>query len=247
MPSPRILYFDIETFPLLSHTWNKFVDGPVVAIERDWSIASVAWKWDHMRGVRGLDCRDHVHDDTKVIEQMWRLFDEADVVIGHNGDRFDIRKVQARMLLLGLEPPSPFQSIDTLKVVKRHFNLTSNRLGDVCHALGIGDKTPTGGFELWLGCLENDWRAWDKMMRYNKQDVRLLPLLYERLRPWISNHPVLHNDGCPKCGSLAIQRRGQGRLKSGRSYVQYQCQDCKGYYRERTTIPGNSVTDVTRR
>ena len=109
MTSPRILYFDIETFPMLAHVWNKFVDGPVVGIEREWTIASIAWTWEGTSRVYTMDCRADVHDDVPLLVKLWELFDNADVIIGHNADRFDIRKVQARFLLEVFPPPSPFQ------------------------------------------------------------------------------------------------------------------------------------------
>lgn len=231
---PKILYFDIETFPLMAHVWSKFVDGSVIAVEREWTIASIAWKWEHQKRVHGLDCRGHVHDDTLLLTKLWDLFDEADVVIGHNLDKFDVKKVNARFLLEGYPPPSPYQTIDTLKEIRKVAALTSNRLGDVCHQLGIGDKVSTGGFELWLGCLEDQRWAWDKMMRYNKQDVALLPELYKRIRPWMKTHPVLHDTGCHTCGSHNVQKRGTRRTRTGSEYQQYQCNACLSYFREPT-------------
>ena len=245
--SPRILYFDIETFPLLAHVWSKFVDGPVVSIEREWSIASIAWKWEGEKRTHAMDARDDIHDDTDMVVKLHELFDEADVVIGHNANGFDIKKAQGRMLLLGLTPPSPFLSIDTLTVVKRHFKLTSNRLGDVCEALGLGGKVSTGGWELWAQCLAGDERAWNKMVRYNKQDVALLPDLYHRLRPWISNHPVLHDSGCPKCGSDHSHGRGYYTTKSGTKYQQRECQDCGGYFSLPGMVSKAESRDITRR
>ena len=245
--SPRILYFDIETFPLLAHVWSKFVDGPVVSIEREWSIASIAWAWEGEKRTHAMDARDDIHDDTAMVVKLHELFDEADVVIGHNANGFDIKKAQGRMLLLGLTPPSPFLSIDTLTVVKRHFKLTSNRLGDVCEALGLGGKVSTGGWELWAQCLAGDDPAWNKMVRYNKQDVALLPDLYHRLRPWISNHPVLHDSGCPKCGSDHSHGRGYYTTKSGTKYQQRECQDCGGYFSLPGMVSKAESRDITRR
>jgi uncharacterized protein YprB with RNaseH-like and TPR domain len=224
--SPRILYFDIETFPLLADVWSRFVDGPVIAIERDWNMACIAWQWEgektiHVESLRGKD----PHDDLPLVVTMWRLFDQADFVIGHNGDKFDIKKVQARMLLLGMDPPSPFQSVDTLRIARRHFALTSNKLDDLCQALGMGQKAATGGWALWAGCLAGDDASWAKMEKYNRQDIVLLKKLYETLRPWMSNHPIMHPGGCHVCGSDHLQKRGTRRT-SMLTYQLYQCLDC---------------------
>jgi uncharacterized protein YprB with RNaseH-like and TPR domain len=227
---PKILYFDIETFPLLAHVWSRFVDGPVVAIEREWSIGCIAWQWEggkvQVRSLKGMD----VHDDTHLLNVLWELFDEADVVIGHNGNKFDIKKVQARFLLEGFDPPSPFQSIDTLVIARRHFALTSNKLNDLCQALGMGEKVDTGGWSLWAGCLDGDAQAWNRMEKYNKQDIVLLRDLYMKLRPWATSHPTIHPAGCPVCGSDHIQSRGTRRVQS-LTYRQFQCMECMGWFK----------------
>lgn len=228
----KTLYFDIETVPLLAHTWSRFVDGPVVAIERDWNIICIAWQWEgekkiHVQSLKG---QADVHDDTPLLETLWQLFDEADIVIGHNGNRFDIPKVQARFLLEGYGPTSPFDGIDTLSIVKRHFKLTSNRLGDVGEALGLGGKTPHTGWEMWDACLKQPTgRHWELMEKYNKQDITLLRELYLKVRSWATSHPVVHEAGCPTCGSSHIQSRGTRRRQS-LTYPQFHCQSCGAWF-----------------
>ena len=74
------------------------------------------------------------------------MFDEADVVIAHNGDKFDMRKANARFG--HYEPPMPVQQVDTLKVARKYFKFESNKLGDLGEHLGLGNKEVTGGFAL---------------------------------------------------------------------------------------------------
>lgn len=233
--TPRILFFDIETFPLLAHVWSRFVDGPVIAIERDWNMACIAWQWEgeeiEVMSLRGED----PHDDGVLVAKMWSLFDEADFVIGHNGDKFDIKKVQARFLLAGMDPPSPFQSVDTLRIARRHFALTSNRLGDLCEALGLVGKLPTGGWQLWAGCMEGDDDSWQRMEDYNVQDIKALRDLYMVLRPWMSNHPIMHNKGCHVCGSTRLHKRGTRRT-SMFTYQLYKCLDCGAWPKDPVSL-----------
>jgi DNA polymerase elongation subunit (family B) len=240
MPSQKILYFDVETVPLLAHTWSKWVDGPVVAIERDWNLICIAWHWEgdetssgnpriHVQSLQG---QADVHDDTPLLDTLWDLFNDADIVIGHNGNKFDIPKVQARFLLEGYGAPSPFDGVDTLSIVKRHFKLTSNRLGDVGEALDIGGKTPHTGWEMWDSCLKHpEGDHWKLMEKYNIQDIALLVKLYKKVRSWATSHPTVHVSGCPICGSSHIQSRGSRRRKS-LTYPQFQCQapDCGAWF-----------------
>jgi hypothetical protein len=232
----RILIFDVETSPMLAHVWSKWVDGSVIDIQEDWYMLAVAWKWLGEKETHVLSVTpDEPDNDEHLIRQLHELFDEADIVVGHNGDRFDVRKSQARMLLLGMEPPSPFKTIDTLKVLKKSFMLTSNKLDDACQALGLRGKVEHTGFQLWLDCMAGDPDALELMREYNRVDVEILEELYLKLRPWISSHPHVHNTAegeCPVCGSDNIHGHGTVSTKTA-IYQRHRCQECGSVFRGR--------------
>jgi hypothetical protein len=237
------LLWDIETAPNLAYTWGKWEQN-VIAFETEWHVLSIAWKWlgDSGVKVRGLDdykrfARDP-ENDRDLVAEAWRLFDEADIVVAHNGVAFDTKKIQARMLIHGMDPPSTYREVDTLKIARRHFAMTSNRLDDLCRTLEIGGKRETGGFQTWLGCIKGDPASWRKMKRYNAHDVRLLEALYLKLRPW-GAHPNVatmagHPDACPKCGST------DGMIGHGYAYTQvsrrrrFKCKACGAVVSDRT-------------
>ena len=240
--SPRVLFFDIETAPNLSYVWGHY-DQNVIRHEREWYIMCYSAKWQGEREiiVDALDdypdyYKDH-ENDIRVVQNLWDLLDSADIVIAHNGDKFDIRKANARFVAHGLGPTSPFKTVDTLKVARRNFMFNSNKLGDLGVHLGLGGKEATGGFETWAGCMRGDLKAWAKMKKYAKQDTRLLEKVYLALRPWMKSHPNLNvfgggGSGCPTCGSSKLQRRGT-RTTNTMTYQQYQCQKCSSYSRAR--------------
>ena len=82
----------------------------------------------------------NLDNDFFLVKDLRNLFDEADVLIAHNGDRFDVRKAQARMVAYSMKPPSRYQTIDTLKAARKYFKFESNRLNDLGQYLGIGKK-----------------------------------------------------------------------------------------------------------
>lgn len=239
MPEPRILLWDIESAPALGYVWGKWEQN-VLAFQTDWYVISIAYKWlgDKTTYVKGLVDYDRYfvnpEDDYELASLAHKLFSEADIVVAHNGISFDTRKIQARMLFHGFDPPTPFKEVDTLKIARKHFAFTSNKLGDLCDSLGIGRKLETGGFETWLGCMRGDEKAWAKMKRYNKQDVVILEKLYLRLLPWTSTHPNLASiserpTACPKCGStVGMQARGF-TLSALSRRQRYQCNGCGGW------------------
>ena len=128
-------------------------------------------KWYGENKIRCLGLNDYddyaldKDNDLDLTKTIHRLIDEADLTIAHNGDRFDTRKVHARFAIHGLNPPSPVRSIDTLKVARKYFAFTSNRLNDLGEVLGLGKKESTGGFQLWLDCMAGDARAWARMKK----------------------------------------------------------------------------------
>lgn len=238
----KILFYDIETAPNLSYVWGKY-EQDVIAYEKEWYMLCFAYKWLGEKKVHAVSLPDFKlykkdkQNDKHVIEKLWELFNEADIVIAHNGDKFDQRKSNARFAYHGLTPPSPYKTIDTKKVAKKYFAFNSNKLDDLGDHLGIGRKIQTGGFSLWKGCMEGDEKAWKKMIQYNKNDVKLLEDVYLKLRPWITNHPNLNimlgtDRNCPNCGSNQLQKRGTYKTNTN-VYQQYWCKSCGKWPRQR--------------
>ena len=247
----QVLFYDIETAPNLSYVWGHYEQN-VVAHEREWYVMCVSYKWEHEKRpkVVSLPQFDRYgkdpEDDFEVTKATWNLFDQADIVIAHNGDKFDNRKMNARFLAHGLGPPSPYQTVDTLKVARKYFSFNSNRLGDLGAHLGLGGKEHTGGFELWAGCMRGEEAAWRKMVKYARRDVDLLEKVYIALRPWMTNHPSRLMDGirgCPTCGEDALVRRGF-RTTQAMTYARYRCSACGAYCRGRTAVPDAPRPDV---
>jgi hypothetical protein len=153
--------------------------------------------------------------------------------MGHNVDKFDVRKVNAKLIQHGFTPPSPYKTIDTLKIARRYFKFDSNRLNDLGVLLGLGKKVETGGFSLWEKCIAGEKKAWERMKKYNKQDVVLLERVYLKLRPWMKNHPDIFKIGveCQKCGSTNVQWNGY-RITKTKKHRRFCCQNCGGWGQE---------------
>ncbi len=246
MNKPKILIFDIETAPNLGYIWGMYEQN-VIEFKNEWYMLSFTAKWlgESAKTYALPDYHNYKpgsENDKELVKQLWKLFDEADIVIAHNGDEFDIKKANARFSYHQLPPPSPYKTVDTKKVAKKYFSFNSNSLNNLGKHLGLGEKIDTGGFKTWKGCMDGDKKSWATMKKYNKQDVILLEKVYLRLLPWMNGHPVLgalQNNGeiCPKCGSKHLQKRGIAVTKTGR-YVRYQCQGCGGWGRSTTSLKG---------
>ena len=236
----KILHIDIETAPALGWVWGKWEQN-VIDFDKYWYILSFAAKWhkDNKVIVKGLiDYKEYNKDkenDKKLVEDIWKLLDEADIVCGHNLDLFDIKKINARFTYYNIKPPSPYKTVDTLKVARKYFKFDSNKLDDVARFLNLGQKVHHTGFELWKGCMKGEKKSWNLMKNYNKNDTLLLEKLYIKLLPWMSGHPnvgMFKENGivCPKCGSDKTQSRGYIVNKTTK-YKRAQCQNCGGWFK----------------
>jgi DNA polymerase elongation subunit (family B) len=225
----KVVFLDIETSPSLGFVWGKY-EQDVIEFERDWYIMSYAAKWQNgsfeVNSLQDMKGYSHnIRNDEKLVKKLWDILDKADIVIAHNGDKFDLRKINARFAFYRLNPPSPYKTIDTLKIARKYFKFDSNRLDDIGRYLGIGRKLQHTGFSLWKGCMEGDGSSWKLMKKYNKQDVILLEKVYEEFKRWVINHPITNELGnCQNCGGN-LQARGFNLSLAGRKQ-RYQCIGC---------------------
>jgi hypothetical protein len=213
-----------------------YKEGNIVSTVQSWFMLSFAYKVQGEKTIHYYCLADYPGysknktDDKYLVADLHRLvFCNADVLVGHNIDRFDSRKSKARFLAHGLPPPPPVKTIDTLKLARRVFKMDSNRLAAVGEYLGLGGKAATTGWKLWESCIGGDLAAWKQMGVYNRRDVALLEHVYDRLAPWQPNAPYLGGPGCPSCHSERIQQRGFNVNKAGKS-PRFQCRDCAHWF-----------------
>lgn len=254
LPEPQICFIDIETAPTIAGVWNYFkTNVNLDAIVDDWYILSFAYAMNDgpVQGVSVYDeekWADGVYsDDLACLEELREVLNKADVVVAHNGDRFDIPKINSRLLVHKMLPPSPYQKIDTLKVLKRNFQFGSNRLAHIARRLDIEQKGSAGGMETWMRCVKGDKQALEDMLAYNIQDIEVLRELYYELRPWIPSHPniaLMSNRGgaCTSCGSQDLVP--DEPYRTGVSvYNTWRCKSCGTISRERKSIVDKDVRD----
>lgn len=238
----KVLLLDIETSPNIAYVWRFWKENisPKQVVENS-TLLSYAAKWLGEDHVFYDDCRDDL-DELGLVLGLASLLDEADVVVAHNGVRFDVPKINTACLRNNITPPSPFKVVDTLQVAKKQFNFDSNKLEHLADHLQLPLKKLSHkkfpGFELWLECLRQNEEAWEEMKEYNIHDVLVLEQLYKRLLPWINTHPNFGNYGssedpqCPKCGGKDLHYRGYSHTNVGK-YRRLRCNSCGGWSRER--------------
>lgn len=231
----KILLFDIETAPLEVYVWNlypKYIH--ISQIKEDWFVLCWSAKWLFGSEIfHGRISREEVlaKDDFRIVNSLWELIDDSDIILAHNCVQFDKPKMNTRFLKHGLKPPSSYQVIDTLTVARREFKVSSNKLDYLCQFLGLNIKFDTG-FDLWKRCLKGDVSALKQMDEYCGNDVQILEELYLKLRPYIHSHPNLgtyiESDKrlCSNCGSKNIKWNGKFYHTPAGKYRTFRCGSC---------------------
>ena len=227
----KILHLDIETAPTNVYVWNLW---PKYVSPSDVQEAGYTLCWSAMWEGERTVMYGSIQDGKKqMLMEIWRLLDKADAVVHYNGTKFDIPVLFREFVKMGIEPPSHFHQIDLLKTVRKQFKFESNKLDYICQQLGLGAKTQHKGMALWYGCMDDDPASWKLMMRYNKQDVKLLRKLYKALLPWIHNHPNVgmwvddpKKPTCTNCGSTNVHSKGTQYNTKSASYARFSCKSC---------------------
>jgi DNA polymerase elongation subunit (family B) len=243
MAEPKIVLFDLETSLIEYSGFTLYPDSiPHSSIRQDWYIICGCWKELSSKRINSVSVSDdparykkNHKDDYHVVKTLHEVMSSADVVIAHNLKKFDMRKLNARIVYHKLPPLPPFLLVDTLTEARKIANFTSNRLDYLAKHLGYKGKMPTTA-GLWMDVMDGNKRALDEMVRYCKNDVDILEFVYLRLRPYIRNHPNINTftgkilqNGCPSCGSTKLTISKTRYTASGLKRIQKICRDCHSY------------------
>lgn len=243
---PKILLLDLETSPTIAAVFGRYdINLSQANIIREGGfLFSAAWKFLGDKEVTGVVMTPEevsCSDDSRIVANLYEVIQIADIVVGHNLNRFDIKVFRTRCLLNNFPPPKTVKTADTLTMAKR-LKFDSNKLDSLGSVLGVGRKIENSGMSLWVKCLEGNEEALQEMLRYNKQDVALLQDVYLKLRAFDTKHPnlnVFYDDGedrCTVCGSLHIHPTGHSVFTQHSEYAEYACGDCGSRSKLKTRI-----------
>lgn len=236
---------DIETSPNIGIFWQpgyKISIGPENIVEER-KVICICWKYLGQKKIHSLHWNTKTQDDKEMLKKFIKEINKADLVIAHNGDKFDIPRLQARAIYHGLPPISGILTTDTLKLVRSNFGFNSNKLDYICSHLGIGGKLQHAGLDLWKNVvLHNSQKDLKHMIKYCKRDVEMLEQLFVKILPYIKNLPtsmsLLFNkdrEACPRCAHRHVIKHGKYTTKAGK-YQKYQCNKCAHIFKDTKMI-----------
>ena len=193
-----------------------------------------AWKWYDQSDVE-FAAEWQVGGYDGFMRAVWEVFDQADLIIGHNADRFDARHLMGGWAEMGLPAPSPYKVIDTLKIARGSFAYESNTLDALNKRLGIDAKTDKYDVEVARAAVAGDKEAQATLESYNRGDIIASEALFDRLRPYAKGIPHLgmwtdDELACPSCGST-MTATGKTVHANVQKYEHLRCDNCGSHAR----------------
>lgn len=245
----KILYFDLETSPEQTRSFRRFkVNISETQVQRHSHLLSIAYAWGD-KEVEGfsLNHYDVEHgDDLALVVEMVSQINKADIIVGFNSKKFDLKYLNTRALFHGIPPLKPVKHIDLYEQAKKQFGFPSNSMQNISTYLGLEGKLEHSGFDLWNRCC--DWwkpkecnEALSEMLSYNKQDIEVTRNLHKRITGWMKQVPNVgliknittgnHTLRCVKCGSDNVEHMDEITFTTQKSFDLYRCSDCRGISR----------------
>lgn len=237
MSKSKILIWDIETAPMENYTWDLYpLSISHDNIIKDWSIICGCWKFVGDKTIKSVavDIKSP-RDDKEVVKKLRDVVASADVIVHHYGDRFDLKKLNARIIYYGLDPLPNIPTVDTKKQASKVAAFTSNRL-DYLSKLFFGVGKTHIEFQRWIDIINGNKAALKEMVDYNKVDVQRLEDVYLYLLPYMKGHPHMgamngehRHYSCTNCGSTKIKLNGVRYTAAGLKKQEIQCKECHHY------------------
>lgn len=184
-----ILYIDIEVSKSLVYTYGQRVPGEYINSDDlvkeqfiiCWAASYVGQSQVWSQCVTAKDAKNF--DDKKIIKRLHELMNAADIIAGHNVNKFDVKHINTRFLKYGLPPIVGKKTIDTLLIARGKFKLFSNKLDFIEKWLGYSGKDHIDNND-WLQVLQGNQKTLDKVLKYNKGDVIQGKKVLTTLLPW---------------------------------------------------------------
>lgn len=244
----RIFIIDIETSCGISATFGRrkiFLSQDHVIREEGkilcFSYREVGCSETYLVGMTQEEAI--ADDDSRIVAEIWELFEKADAIVAHNAQKFDFPAIKSRVLANAMPPLPIVKVIDTLVMARKNFKLPSNSLDSIAAYLGIKRKKDAGGIRTWILYSEGDLAAMEHMHTYCKADVDVLHDVYMKLRSfghigsdfnaahYVDEHTEM---ACNVCAA-SVYKTGRNIYTSVSKFEEVRCSSCGNVSRTRVT------------
>lgn len=174
----------------------------------------------------------------RLARESLRIFNQADLIIGHNVDAFDIPHLRRLWKEEGFSQPRPFKTSDTFKTARR-LKFESAALGYLCELAGLPGKVGAYDVEVVRAALAGDRAARAEIEAYAVGDVFAHEGVWDYLRdldtrqpnvwPTIEDKNGNTKPSCYRCGEANPRRHKDDSLKIVQLHSLYECRNCGAF------------------
>ena len=187
----KIMIYDIETSRVSAKVWwtgKQYINHK--SLKSEPAIISISYKWLGEDKIHAFTW-DENHCDKQLMIDFLDVYNEADMLIGQNNDRFDNRWVNARAMKHNLYVNLNVKSFDIMKQTKRLFRLPSYSMDYITKYLNVENKLTHEGMHMWDmiedGNKSQQKEYLQKMVDYNVGDIVSTEAMYTRLRKYMGH------------------------------------------------------------
>jgi hypothetical protein len=248
--APKILVFDLEVSTKIVHTYQMWDTSiPADRVIKDYYILAYSAKFVGEDKVYYLDTRYSPGCDLHILEALSHLINQATHLCGHNLKSYDLPTLRARMIQKGVEPIPKLPILDTMRMAKKLFKFTSNKLSEVAKYLNVDtmkdDHSEFPGITLFTEAMNGNMRAFECMEKYCKTDSVVTEMILTKMMPWDGdiNFQAVYGQAKCTCGSVDFIKDGYLYTKTTQNQ-RFKCVNCgKRYSSKYNEIPSSETKD----
>lgn len=125
-------------------------------------------------------------NDGPLLRAILSWMEDIDIIIAHNGLKFDLPFLRTRAVVHGL-PPVNFQKIiDPVQLARQHFRFPGNSLQSISHVIGTqNEKTPLRPDTWAKAALNGDPHCMEEIVTHCVADVDVLEEVCWKIRGYV--------------------------------------------------------------
>ena len=223
MNNKRILFLDIEASNLAASIGFLLAIGYKWAGERETHV---------LRIDETEEFQVKKTDDTGLLKAFEPIYNQAEVIVYHFGDFYDLPFIQTRRLIKRMKPLPEVSSVDTWKICRKKLKFHNNRLDTILQALGCPIKKTAVMGEKWVDAMSGDSKGLDYIVDHCNKDVRVLEWVYNKIKAVWPHHPNMSSHSlsprektCPICAKPSGRHNGTRRTIK-KLYQRLVCSNC---------------------
>lgn len=221
----RVLFLDIEASDLQADIGH---------------ILCIGYKWAHEKKPHVISLLDYpgakLNDDSKLLAAFEPIYNEADVVVYHFGEYYDLPFIQTRRLIHNMKRLPTCSSVDTWRIARNTMKFGSNRLERLLQVLKCPFKKTSVDLAIWSDARVGIASAFKYIVDHCRLDILVLEWVYNKIKTMSPVHPAMYlskeEKVCKLCGESAVRRHGVRATQTGR-YYRLLCEECGANYKGR--------------